>query len=100
MVRIFLLFTTISALPFFQEALAFKGTVFQFSHEAALPSGIKVRWTTKDKDWITFEISSPTKGYIGIGFSYSGTMAGADIYIGWVDSSGTAHVKVRFERLF
>lgn len=73
---------------------AFKGTVFQFTHEVSLSSGIKVRWTTKDPEWITFEMSSPTTGYIGIGFSHTGNMAGSDIYIGWVDSSGTAHVKV------
>lgn len=73
---------------------AFKGTVFQFTHEVSLSSGIKVRWTTKDPEWITFEMSSPTTGYIGIGFSHTGNMAGSDIYIGWVDSSGTAQVKV------
>lgn len=77
------------------QVSGYKGTVFQFSHELVLSSGgIKVRWTTKDPEWITFEISSPTKGYIGLGFSETGTMAGSDIYIGWVDSLGTAHVKV------
>lgn len=73
---------------------AFKGTVFQFTHEVSLSSEIKVRWTTKDPEWITFEMSSPTTGYIGIGFSHTGSMTESDIYIGWVDSSGTAHVKV------
>lgn len=94
--RLCWLFAVISAFyPEDYQVFAFKGTVFQFTHEVSLPSGLKVRWTTKEPEWITFEMSSPTKGYIGIGFSHSGSMAGSDIYIGWVDSSGTAHIKVR-----
>lgn len=90
--RVFLFLSSISG--FFSAADGFKGTVFQFTHEVSLSSGIKVRWTTRDPEWITFEMSSPTKGYIGIGFSHSGTMKESDIYIGWVDAYGTAHVKV------
>ncbi|CAL8098886.1 unnamed protein product [Orchesella dallaii] len=79
-----------------EQVEGFKGTVFQFTHELSLPSGIKVRWTTSDQEWITFEMSSPTNGYVGIGFSHTGNMAGSDIYIGWVDSSGKAHIKDYF----
>jgi hypothetical protein len=44
--------------------------------------------------WIEMEISANTRGYLGLGFSPKGGMAGADIVIGWVDGMGKAHLRV------
>jgi hypothetical protein len=44
--------------------------------------------------WIEMEISANTRGYVGLGFSPKGGMAGADIVIGWVDNEGKAHLRV------
>jgi len=36
-----------------------------------------------------------TRGYIGLGFSPSGGMKGADIIIGWIDEGGKPYISVR-----
>lgn len=45
-------------------------------------------------DYITFEVQVATKGWIGLGLSPSGSMAGADIVIVWIDNKGQAHITV------
>ena len=50
-----------------------------------------------DKDghkWLEMQLSAPTKGYIGLGFTQHSGMDGADIVIGWVTADGQALLKV------
>lgn len=47
---------------------------------------------------ITFRIEVQTKGYVAVGLSPNGGMAGSDIAFGWV-KNGKAHLQVR-EYLF
>jgi hypothetical protein len=48
-----------------------------------------------DKE-ILIEVHCKTRGWVGLGFGVNGGMEGADIVIGWVDSSGIAHIKDTF----
>lgn len=74
----------------------------EWTHKLDLgEGGGRVRWKNSDPGigedrtrWLTMEVFTKTNGYVGVGFSPHGGMAGADIVIGWVDSSGTAHLKV------
>jgi len=43
---------------------------------------------------ITFELWAETTGYVGFGISPQGGMAGADIFIAGVDSTGTPYSSV------
>lgn len=43
-----------------------------------------LRWQPRHQE-IAFKIEARTLGYVGVGFSPSGGMKGADIVIGWVD---------------
>ncbi|XP_018019970.1 DBH-like monooxygenase protein 1 [Hyalella azteca] len=52
-------------------------------------------WTPREDD-ILIELQVATRGYVGIGFSPSGLMKGADIILGWVDEAGDAHVSDRY----
>lgn len=66
-----------------------------FSHHISLSSGLSIKWNSDDPEWITFQMSSPSHGYIAMGFSPTGVgMTGSDIYLGWVDSKGKGHLKV------
>jgi hypothetical protein len=63
-------------------------------------NGFVAKWfntpaKTDGSHWIEMEISANTRGYVGLGFSPKGGMAGADIVIGWVDRMGIPHLKVR-----
>ncbi|CAF1205461.1 unnamed protein product [Rotaria magnacalcarata] len=54
-------------------------------------------WTVNDiEQAITFELHVNTIGWIALGISPAGGMKGADIAVGWVDSSGTVHMQDRF----
>jgi len=48
----------------------------EWTHHISLPANLELKWTNTDPEWITMEMSSPARGYIGIGFSPSGGMAG------------------------
>uniref|UniRef100_A0A914WP50 DOMON domain-containing protein n=1 Tax=Plectus sambesii TaxID=2011161 RepID=A0A914WP50_9BILA len=67
-----------------------------FSHHAALDDGGKfvVRWRP-EKEFVTFRCEVQTAGWLGFGFSTNGAMAGADMVIVWIDSSGTPHISDR-----
>ena len=65
--------------------------------QASAPLGTagQLSWTSDvAKGVIMFEISAETDGWLGLGLSPTGTMAGADLAIGWFDQHGTAHSKV------
>ena len=53
-----------------------------------------------DNDEIQFEVHCRTTGWVGLGFSPNGGMAGSDVVIGWV-KDGEAYLQVSFSnRLF
>lgn len=45
---------------------------------------IILKWQPRHQE-IAFRLEANTRGYVGIGFSPSGGMKGADIVVGWVD---------------
>ena len=46
-------------------------------------------------DVLQLEVAARTRGYVGLGLSpYTGTMAGADLVLAWVDDTGAAHARV------
>ena len=65
-----------------------------WTHVMVLDEGVEVKWVATDPYFLTMEMSAPTRGYVGIGFSPSGGMAGSDIAIGWVDSRGIPQLLV------
>ncbi|XP_067938987.1 DBH-like monooxygenase protein 1 [Watersipora subatra] len=50
-----------------------------------------VSWTAEE-DKITFEVTCKTTGWVGLGFSPSGSMADADIIVAWAADDGTSHL--------
>lgn len=73
------------------------GQTYHWVHTTTLPSKMQVSWIDKDPNYVTIEMKGPTKGYVSIGFSPSGGMTGADMFVGWVDSNGTAHLLVTWK---
>jgi len=79
-------------------ALWFLGVVqaADFSHHTVLDpqEHYHLQWRP-EKDTITFRVTVRTHGYIGLGFSPSGGMHGADIALGWVGDNGEVHLSDR-----
>ena len=68
----------------------------QFTHHLVLDKEEKVHLSWRsDTDGVTFLYSVATHGYIGLGFSPSGGMHGADIMLAWVDRAGEVHLTDR-----
>ncbi|XP_061434271.1 DBH-like monooxygenase protein 1 isoform X1 [Lethenteron reissneri] len=44
-----------------------------------------------DADRIVMEVRVRTLGWVAVGFSPTGSMAGSDVALGWVDGTGAAH---------
>jgi hypothetical protein len=53
----------------------------EWTHQISLPADVQLRWSNTDAEWITMEMSTPAKGYIGIGFSPKGGMAGNNYFL-------------------
>jgi hypothetical protein len=53
-------------------------------------------WETEG-EVITFRVTANTTGYVGIGFTATGSMGGADIFIGGVYENGTTYGGVSWE---
>ncbi|CAL4168359.1 unnamed protein product, partial [Meganyctiphanes norvegica] len=70
---------------------------YEFLHSALLDQkgAVRMLWTP-DEDDITIEIQAATPGWVGLGFSPSGGMGGADIALGWVDNNGQVNFQDRF----
>jgi len=66
----------------------------KWTNELNFDTDFIVKWDSEDPDFLTMEISGPTTGYVGIGFSPRGDMFDSDIVIGWVDEMGIPHLKV------
>lgn len=64
----------------------------QFDHSAVLDNNFKLLWNVED-DSITFEMQVRTHGYVALGFALDGSLANADIVIGWINQ-GQAQFQV------
>ncbi|KAK3914348.1 MOXD1-like protein 1 [Frankliniella fusca] len=65
-----------------------------WSHSTYLDGAGRVRlsWRPRERD-VIFQLEAPSRGYLGLGFSGNGAMAGSDIVVAWVDdASGRAHL--------
>jgi hypothetical protein len=61
-----------------------------------LDSRYIVEWSVdSDLKMITFELAVETTSFVGFGISLGGTMNGADIFIGGVNSEGQSYFDVR-----
>ena len=89
-------------LVFFCFALAVFANAYlknEYDHSAYLnpEEDYKLYWSIKDADKsIHFAVEVNTTGWVGFGISagLSGSMKGADMVIGWVDSQGKGHLQV------
>ncbi|XP_078700100.1 DBH-like monooxygenase protein 1 [Branchiostoma floridae x Branchiostoma belcheri] len=67
-----------------------------FTHQASLDEqGRYVLLWKFDSETITFEAHVQTEGYVGLGLSPNGGMAGSDVIIGWV-KDGQAYITDRY----
>lgn len=58
----------------------------RWSHSTYLSPEYRLLWSLgPGPQDITFEVQVKTPGYVGLGFSKDGRMAGADMVVGWVD---------------
>jgi len=73
------------------DCLGHSGVEIVYNHELELvPEGVyHVKWGF-DGDWIGFELTVQTTGWIGFGISPTGGMEGADILMVWAED-GSAH---------
>lgn len=70
---------------------------FHFHHRAVMDHrGAYVMLWTPFQDKIIIEVQVATLGYVGLGFSPTGGMKGADVVIGWVDAQGQLHFQDRY----
>uniref|UniRef100_S4RDJ0 DOMON domain-containing protein n=1 Tax=Petromyzon marinus TaxID=7757 RepID=S4RDJ0_PETMA len=61
-----------------------------FSTELS-PDKFHVSWAF-DSDQIVLEARVRTRGWVGLGLSSTGMMAGSDVVVGWVDSAAATHL--------
>ena len=57
----------------------------------------RLKWSVdRQKEMVTFEVMAKATGWIGLGISGDDarTLKGADLWIGWKDKQGNAHLKV------
>ncbi|CAF4657670.1 unnamed protein product [Rotaria sp. Silwood2] len=68
-----------------------------YKHSIELQKNVADLWWTVDDNEreITFELHMNTTGWIALGISPAGGMKGADIGVGWVDQTGSAHFQDR-----
>uniref|UniRef100_S4RNU3 Monooxygenase, DBH-like 1, like n=1 Tax=Petromyzon marinus TaxID=7757 RepID=S4RNU3_PETMA len=55
------------------------------------PGNFHLSWAF-DSDQIVLEARVRTRGWVGLGLSSTGTMAGSDVVVGWVDSAAATHL--------
>lgn len=70
-------------------------------HEILQEGIYEVDWTVDfDTQIIQFLVTTMTKGYVGLGISYTGSMQYSDIVIGGVFENGTTYFSVSFPILY
>ncbi|CAF1307283.1 unnamed protein product [Rotaria sordida] len=69
-----------------------------YNYSTSLEVNVSDLWWNIDEtsQEIIFELHVKTTGWIGLGISRAGGMAGADIALGWVDQTGTAYIQDRY----
>ncbi|XP_042880664.1 DBH-like monooxygenase protein 1 isoform X2 [Penaeus japonicus] len=68
-----------------------------FVHRAMMDQrGAYIMLWTPLEDRIVVEVQVATRGYVGLGFSPTGGMKGADVVLGWVDDKGFLHFQDRY----
>ncbi|ODM95966.1 hypothetical protein Ocin01_10716 [Orchesella cincta] len=65
----------------------------RWTRDLLVGNGYHIRWNNEDPEYLVMEVSAPVTGYVAVGFSPNGAMGGSDIVMGWVDSTGKAHIK-------
>ena len=83
----------------FLAAFANANLTTEYDHAAYLDpeEDFKLYWSVKDTDKsMHFAVEVNTTGWVGFGISagLSGSMKGADMVVGWVDSQGKGHLQV------
>ncbi|PSN48360.1 hypothetical protein C0J52_08088 [Blattella germanica] len=59
-----------------------------WTHSVKLDPNVTLSWKVLNESAdIEFLVEAATRGYVGVGFSPGGGMAGSDIILGWVDDS-------------
>ena len=66
----------------------------EYTHATRLDERYTLEWRP-EADSIAWRVSVETHGYIGLGFSPSGGMDGADIVLGWVGEGGAVYLSDR-----
>ncbi|KAJ9595788.1 hypothetical protein L9F63_013032, partial [Diploptera punctata] len=61
--------------------------VVSWTRTVQLHPTVTLSWRIFNDTDIEFLVEAATRGYVGVGFSPGGGMAGADIVLGWVDDS-------------
>ncbi|CAF2711169.1 unnamed protein product [Rotaria sp. Silwood2] len=69
-----------------------------YKHSTELQQDIADLWWTIDDDEkeIMFELHIKSTGWVALGISPAGGMKGADIAVGWVESSGNVYLQDRY----
>lgn len=70
----------------------------RWDNDVYLNDDYRMLWTIDGRD-VTFEVQVRTLGYIGLGFSNDGELAGADVAIGWVHQ-GQVYFQVSYTFFF
>lgn len=81
------------------KALVIAGArVDRWTHSVVVDADghFRVNWAVDDSETetIEFNVCARTQGWLALGFSSNGQMAGSDIVLTWVDGSGRAHLQV------
>ncbi|KAK3910921.1 DBH-like monooxygenase protein 1 [Frankliniella fusca] len=69
---------------------------WQHEQRLDLEGVVLLRWnsTGLGRAVMVLEVAARTRGYVGLGLSpYTGTMAGADLVLAWVDDAGVPHAR-------
>uniref|UniRef100_A0AAG5DFT0 DOMON domain-containing protein n=1 Tax=Anopheles atroparvus TaxID=41427 RepID=A0AAG5DFT0_ANOAO len=69
----------------------------RWEHLVDFDPNFRLLWNVDGQE-VTFEMQARTLGYVGLGFSKDGTLAGADLVVGWMDDQGHAHLQDRHIR--
>lgn len=70
----------------------------RWDNDVYLNDDYRMLWTIDGRD-MTIEVQVRTLGYVGLGFSNDGELAGADVAIGWV-FNGSPYFQVSFSISF
>lgn len=61
----------------------------RWDNDVQLDENFRMLWTVEGGRDATFEVQVRTLGYVGVGFSLDGEIAGADVAVGWIHQGQT-----------